>query len=162
MRISDCVIFLPGGSRQGQSRQCWGRGCLCYLRQLASGSQGTQNHLRRAEDNSETKTKWWWWGRIDEGNLNLNEFKVSLPGSDSSAKAMICSPSTSSSCGKNEDKLNSLVWTCYTRNSGTVPCHCFSSSYPDLIHVVWLQLPQGWSWKAQRNKIYFVVVVIEV
>lgn len=120
MRISDCVIFLPGGSRQGQSRQCWGRGCLCYLRQLASGSQGTQNHLRRAEDNSETKTKWWWWGWIDGGNLNLNEFKVSLPGSDSSAKAMICSPSTSSSCGKNEDKLNSLVWTCYTRNSGIV------------------------------------------
>jgi len=45
------VVFLPGGSRQGQSTRCWGQGCLCYPQQLPSGSQGTRNRLRSGEHN---------------------------------------------------------------------------------------------------------------
>lgn len=51
----DCAGISPEGSRPGRSRRCSGWGCPYYLLPLASGCQGTRNHLRRIDDDGKKR-----------------------------------------------------------------------------------------------------------
>lgn len=155
-----CVILLPGGSHQGQSRQCWGQGCLCYPQQLASGSPGTQNHLRSGEeDHRETESE------ILFLDLQLVT-SVSVSSDFFTWVSLLCKSNDMFTINivilqKEWKKRNLLVEiTEYNLRKFITfwnwSNQCFfmeelGVSYPDLIHVVWLQLPQGWSWEAQIN-----------
>lgn len=69
---TEICIIIPGGSHQGQSRQCWGQGCLCYPQQLPLGSPRTQNHLRNGQQEPiETKCKQLLFGVYTYCNLDL-------------------------------------------------------------------------------------------
>lgn len=84
----------------------------------------------------------------------------------------MCSPSTSSSCEKNKETKSTsmnlsykftrqnyqeLVWDVLNLIHAW---RVFFGSYPDFIHVVWLQLPQGWPRNTQTHNLYIFSAVV--